>query len=216
MHGPTSSRPLRLPALTVLLVTLIVSFFTGCGSGIANTAPAALTASATPTPALTPVNVSIAPQAGEDLAAPCEFDLLLTTQSTTQKGVLLIYERGDSALLFEDSSLRDAANTLGFAMLWAHQCNAASYADFQPNAARGPARMLTSALAALATQTTHPELATVPVVPYGFSAAGVLSLTLAEQLPTRVLAAVSYAAGAALLDLDSVTVSYLPRPRSPR
>ena len=67
--------------------------------------------------------------------------------------------------------------------------------------------MLTAALSQLAAKTSHPELAQVPVVPFGFSAAGVLSITLAGQLPARVATVVAYASGSGYTNLDQVAVT---------
>lgn len=154
-----------------------------------------------------PVSVSIPALATEDLAGPCVFDLSIAQPDAVQKGVLVLYERGDTNLLYDDATLRKTIKALDYSIVWAHQCNAQSTGSFQSDAGAGPGRMLFAALNQFAVRSGHPELATTGVVLYGFSAAGVLTATMANYEPGRLLGIIQYAAGSAYTDLDGVTVS---------
>ena len=147
------------------------------------------------------------PLQSEDLAGPCAFDLLLQQPGVTQAGTLVIYERGDSSMLYNDVTLRATAQALHFSMVFAHECDAASTGVFQADAARGPARALFAALDQLAANTSHPELGTNGLVLYGFSAAGVLTATMANLYPERLLGAVEYAPADAYVALESMPVT---------
>lgn len=152
-------------------------------------------------------SVSVEPQAGEDLASACSYDLLIANSAQPVAGVWVIFERADSLGLWQDADMRALATDLHVALLYAHQCNAASYADIQSDGRRGPARALVSALNQLGTLSGHTELATANLALYGFSAAGVLSLTTAGAIPARVLTVVTYDAGSAPLELRQLTPS---------
>lgn len=154
-----------------------------------------------------PLSTSISPLASEDLAGPCTFDLLFGPLGGAQRGVLVLYERGDTDKLYQDSTLRKTAQELGLSIIWAHECDAKSFSDFQADASKGPARMLFAALSRFADITGHPELNTVGIILYGFSAAGVLTSTMANVHPERLLGVIQYASGSAHLNLDDVTVS---------
>ena len=152
------------------------------------------------------IGAAIAALPGEDVAGPCLFEIVVAP-ATVQKGVLVLYQRGDTESLYEDADLRAMAADLDYAIVWAHECDARSTGDFQPKASEGPARMLYAALTAMAHSTAHPELATANVILYGFSAAGILTATMANEYPERILGTVQYAAGSAYLDLDTVQVT---------
>ncbi len=154
---------------------------------------------------------------GEDLAGPCDYTLRLVTgpppapqappTSVVQAGVLVIFERSDSANLFKDPTVIAMAAQLHLATVFAHECDAESFPDFQFDATKGPSRALFQALSQFAASTGHPELTKANLVLAGFSAAGYLSLSIANQYPARVLGAVLYAPASAYADLDDVTVS---------
>ena len=165
--------------------------------------------------------IRVAPLATEDLADSCQFDMNLpdsplqkagqspatTAPIPTEVATLVIYERGDSADLFNDNQVQQMAASLHLVTVFAHQCNAKSFDDIQPDASKGPGRALFAALSTYATDTGHPEIATNKVIPFGFSAAGVLSVTLASTFPERVLTVIPYASGSAHFDLDTVSVT---------
>ncbi len=182
-----------------MLGVLLLAGVMGCGSGLADTGG------------------SVATLPSEDLAGPCRYELVGLQQALPQQaapqptavlhGVLVIFERSDTAQLMEDASVRAMAATLHFVILWAHECDARSTGDLQADAAKGPARTLEVALQKFALATGHPELTTAPLVLFGFSSAGVLSATMKTVWPDRLAGVVLYAAGSAYTDLDDVGVT---------
>jgi hypothetical protein len=154
-----------------------------------------------------PLNVAIPALPTEDLEGPCRFELSMAKPAEVQKGILVLYERGDSDDLYNDAVLRQTIASLDYSLIWAYQCNAQSTGNFQANASAGPGRMLLAATEQFAMKSNHPELATVAMILYGFSAAGVLTATMANQQPTRLAGTIQYAAGSANTDLDDVQVS---------
>ncbi len=152
------------------------------------------------------IAAAVAPLPGEDVARPCVFEIALAPVAA-QRGLLVVYQRGDSAAFYEDAEVRATAAELGYAMVWAHECDARSTGDLQPLASEGPARMLPAALVQLAHATGHPELTTAKMILFGFSAGGVLTATMANGYPERLLGTVQYAAGSAYVDLDDVRVT---------
>ena len=182
----------RLCALMVMLVTL-----TGCGMIVGNPG--------------TTINVAALP--GEDISSTCRFDLYLNATKTAagakikQAAVLVIYERGDSQDLFADPQIQEMATNLHMVVVFARECDSPTTGEFQPDATKGPGRMLFAALAQFATEAGYPEVATAKVVLSGFSAAGVLSTTMANAYPDRILGFIPFAAGSDVLDLDTVPVT---------
>jgi hypothetical protein len=133
--------------LFVLLVFPGLPYLAACGSGYhAGT-----------------VSTSVAALPGEDLAGPCTYDLTLSSPQAQQAGVLVVFERGDSAYLYADPAVQGMAAKLNLAMVYAHQCNAISTGDLQPDAAQGPGRALLLALTQFSQSTGHAELATAKV-----------------------------------------------------
>ena len=153
----------------------------------------------------------------EDLAGPCTYAMRLVEgpvvtpgQPATQipqTGVLVVFERGDSLSLFEDPAVIATAQQLHLAMMYAYQCNAASFNDLQSNAGAGPGRALFQALNQFAVSLKHPELGNANVFLTGFSAAGFLSVTTARDFPGRVLGTIPYAPASAYADLNQIQVS---------
>ncbi len=188
--------PLRSPrfVLAVSLLASALTALTGCGGTV-----------------ISGLGTSVATLPTDDLQSPCTYELQLATganaATVTQAGVLVIFERGDSVNLFNDTKIQTMAQGLHLAMIFARECDAASTGDLQPDATKGPGRALFVALSQLGATTGHPELTNAPIILFGFSAAGVLSTTLANAYPTRVLGVVPYAAGSAHYDLDDLVVS---------
>ncbi len=183
----------------------VLAFMTGCGYTIAGPGE----------------TISIQPLATEDLSDSCQFDMNLPdepfattgqapdpkTPVPTEVAALVIYERGDSADLFNDPKVQEMAATLHMVTVYAHQCNSKSSGDLQPDATKGPGRALFAALSQYALDSKHPEIANVGVVMTGFSAAGVLTTTLTNAYPNRVLGFVPFASGSIRVDLDTVPVT---------
>ena len=151
-------------------------------------------------------SVTIAPLAGEDILGPCTYDLTLEPIGQVQQGILVLFDRADTSTLYMDKTFRNAALALHYAILFAHQCPSASSGDIQEDAAKGQGRMLFAALSQLAQVTNHPELETTGMILYGFSAAGVLTATMANDYPARMLGTIQYAAGSIYVNLDNVQV----------
>ena len=187
------SLPKWLPCSHLILV--LSSFFmvaaTGCG--VHQSAPIA--------------TASVAPLATEDLVAPCIYELVVAQPELPIKGVLVLFARADTNALYEDPSIRELTASLGYGLVYAHECASKSFGDLQPDASKGPGRALLQGLKQLAEATSHAELEQSPLFLYGFSAAGVLTATMADQLPGRVLGSIEYASGDAYFDLDHLQVS---------
>jgi hypothetical protein len=144
---------------------------------------------------------------GEDLAGPCHYSLYTANSAATLRGVLVIYDRADSAALFEESGVRSLVGSLNLGLLFPQQCNAASFDDIQQNAFAGPGRALFTALDQFATQASHAELAKSDVILFGFSAAGVLAATTANYRPSRVIGVIDYAGASAQQAMNDVVPS---------
>lgn len=166
--------------------------------------------------------IAVKPLAGEDVADACTFDINMPDQPDwtpdllndptkppppKQVAALVVYERGDSADLFNDKQVQTMAASLHLVTVFAHQCNSAVTGDIQPDATKGPGRALFAALTQYATDSKHPEIANLNVFLTGFSAAGVLSTTMANAYPSRILGFIPYASGSAYLDLETVPVT---------
>ena len=159
---------------------------------------------------------TVAALPGEDLAGPCRYQMHLAANTApngqvppplTQAGVLVIYERSDSSALYDDPKVLAMAQQLHFATMFAYQCDAKSFNDIQYDASKGPGRALFQALNQFAGITGHTELANANVVLSGFSAAGYLSLTMANLYPQRVLGLVLYAPASSHADVSVFPVS---------
>lgn len=185
----------RLAGSLVVLSALLP--LVGCGAGIR-----------------TFDSTSVAPLAGEDLAGSCSYDLQLPGANEQGvippvKGVFVVLDRPqlDTASVYNSSEVRTAAENAGFAAVLAHECDAKSFKDLQPEADKGPGRALFAALDKFATDLKHPELATAKVLVYGFSASAYLGATLMNYAPDRVMGAILYAPAAITVNLDTVPVS---------
>lgn len=166
--------------------------------------------------------ISIAPIAGEDLSGPCTYDLNMPDQPNwkpsdaqdptkppppTQVAALVIYERGDSSTLYDDSKVQSMAASLHLVTIFAHQCDSAVDGDLQPDATQGPGRTLFAAMTQYAADSKHPEIAKLKVILFGFSAAGVLTVSMESAYPDRVMTGIPYASGDFWVDLDDIKVT---------
>src|SRR5579875_1257579 len=202
-----SGNPLRIVGIVWRACALAgaLALVTGCGMKISGPGE----------------TVSIQPLATEDLSGSCQFDINMPDQpgstlgteynpsapKITEVGALVVYERGDSANLFNDSQVQNMAATLHLVTVFAHECDSKVTGDLQADATKGPARALFAALAQYAADSHHPEVANVKLVLSGFSAAGVLSVSMAQNYPSQLLGILPYAAGSAYLDLDTVAIT---------
>ena len=153
------------------------------------------------------MSVQVSPLPGEDLVLACSYDLKIADMANPVRGVWVLFERADTLNLWNDQAFQAEAARLQLALVYAHECDAASFADLQPDGNKGPARALAAALTQLSVASAHPELASASIGMFGFSAAGVLALTVAEAMPERVSAVVTYAAGSGHLELRNITAN---------
>ena len=89
-------------------------------------------------------------------------------------------------------------------MVFAHECDAQSTGAFQADASRGPGRILFLALSKLAASSGHAELAFTGVILFGYSAAGVLTATMVNEQPDRILGAIEYIPGDVYVNIAQV------------
>ncbi|MEQ1729355.1 MAG: hypothetical protein ABL982_13340 [Vicinamibacterales bacterium] len=164
----------RLPAFTILFI--IVAF----SSGRAVAAPGVV------------FQTSVSPQADEDFASACRYELTLTDPSRTVRGVWVIFDRGrDMLRYYGDPDVQTFAHRHDLALMLPFHCGSRSGGDMNVDPSKGLGRALFSALAQLAALSGHPELAATKVVLLGFSGAGSLVGRFAEFAPDRVLAAIA-------------------------
>ena len=188
-------------SMTVWIVpaALCLLLLSGCGAGV--------------DPSLATLSVSIPALPTEDLIGPCQYDLLVANPELSLaaqppiKGLFVLFQRGDTDVLYQSESLRKAIFAQQFAIIWAHQCNARSTGDLQADASQGPGRILRVAIQELAEKSGHHEIASSSLILYGFSAAGVLTATMENEYPDRIIGAITYAAGSAYVNLDKLEVT---------
>lgn len=165
--------------------------------------------------------ISVQPLATEDLDSACVFDINMpddplgsangandpSKPALVETAALVVYERGDSADLFNDPEVQDMAAKLHLVTVFAHQCNSKVTKDIQSDATKGPGRALFAALSQYAADNKHAEIAGTKLILSGFSAAGVLAVTMEQAYPGRILTAIPYASGSGYLDVDTVVVT---------
>ncbi len=147
------------------------------------------------------------PTTSEDLQGPCLFEMRLPAPGVAVAGTLVVYQRGDTQQFYDDTTVQAAMTGLNFAMVFAEECDAQTTGSFQADASKGPATVLFAALSQLAVSSGHPELATSNVALFGFSAGGVLSASMLNEAPSRILGAIEYAPGDAHVNLATLPVS---------
>jgi hypothetical protein len=134
----------------------------------------------------------VAPEPGEDLAAPCSYEMTLTDPSRTVKGAWVIFDRGrDMLRYYGDPDVQAFAQRHDLALVVPFHCRATAYEDIDVDPARGIGRALFTALSQFAKSSGHPELSSARVILLGFSGTGALVARFPEYAPDRVLAAIS-------------------------
>jgi dienelactone hydrolase len=137
---------------------------------------------------------SVTPQADEDLAAACRYELTLAAPLRSVHGVVVVFERSLGTLLYyQDADVRAFARLHDLALLFPFHCASKSGTggDMNVEPSRGIGRALFTALAQLAQSSNHPELASARLILLGFSGTGSLVGRLAGFAPNRVLAVIS-------------------------
>jgi dienelactone hydrolase len=139
---------------------------------------------------------TVEPQAGENFAASCSFELSLPNPEKPIKAVWLTYDRGyDISRYYSDGELVAFAAKHGLALILAHQCPAkepptGEVGEMEMDPSRGIARSIFTALDRFAQQSNHPELSSSKLIVLGFSGTGALFAHFVSYASDRVLAAI--------------------------
>ena len=153
-----------------------------------------ISADAAASPAVA-LQTSVAPEAGEDLASPCRYELTLFDPSRQVRAVWVIFDRGrDTLRYYGDPDVQAFAERHDVGLLLAFNCSAqseAAHGDINVDPSRGLGRALLSALSQFGRATQHPELSSAGLILQGVSGAGVLVARFPEYIPERVLAVVT-------------------------
>jgi dienelactone hydrolase len=151
----------------------------------------------------------VAPQPGEDVANPCEYELRILSAKKRIHGLFVVFQRGPELQHFyEEPEVAAFAEQHGLAMLMPMDCPAKDHRDINVDPNRGLGRALLRAVDQLSLITHHPELKTAPLVLMGFSGAGALVGRLVGFAPDRIAAAiVSHGGQFSPLDLDTINLS---------
>jgi len=154
-----------------------------------------------------PIQTLVAPLAGEDIAQPCAYSLVIPEEYID--AVFVIFERGkDSHRFFEDPDVRSFAHHHRLAMMMPLHCASKDQTDMDVDPAKGLGRALFQALKQFAESTGHHELAAVPLIYLGFSGAGALAARMPGYAPERSIAAVlSHAGQSPPLGLNTIVLS---------
>jgi dienelactone hydrolase len=144
------------------------------------------------------LQTSVSPEADEDLAAACRYEITLTNPSRTVQAVWVIFERSrDTLEYYRDADVRAFARRHDLALLFPFHCRSKSETggDMNVDPSRGIGRALLAALGQLALSSGHGELESAKLILLGFSGTGSLVGRLAEFAPDRVLAVIPTAPG---------------------
>jgi hypothetical protein len=80
------------------------------------------------------LQASVAPQADEDLASDCRYEMLLPDRTQTVRAVWVVFDRGRDMLRYYDAAdVQAFAHRHGLALLLAFHCRARSGADGDMN-----------------------------------------------------------------------------------
>ena len=157
------------------------------------------------------LETSVAPQADEDVAAACRYEITLTNSSRKVEGVWVIFERSlDMLRYYQDADVRAFARQHDLALLFPFHCPSQSETggDMNVDPSKGLGRALFTALAQLAEASGHSELASAKLILLGFSGTGSLVGRLAEFAPDRILAVMPTDPGHFVpLGMDTINLS---------
>jgi dienelactone hydrolase len=160
--------------------------------------------------AVTSFHTIVAPQAGEDVAAPCQYDLRILSEAKRIRGLFVVFERGPELQHFyEEPEVAAFARKHDLAMLMPMGCpSTKNNGDIDVDPDHGLGRSLLTAIDQLSVTTNHLELKTAPLLLMGFSGAGALVGRLVGFAPDRIEAAiVSHGGQGAPLGLDTISLS---------
>jgi len=154
---------------------------------------------------------SVSPQSGEDLAAPCKYELTLTNPSRSVQAVWVIFERSrDTLEYYRDADVRAFARRHDLALLFPFHCRSRSETggDMNVDPSQGIGRAMLAALTQFAQSSDHAELGAAKLILLGFSGTGSLVGRLADFAPDRVLAVIPTAPGHFVpLGMDTIHLS---------
>lgn len=155
------------------------------------------------------VRTTVAPNPGEDIAKPCDYEMKVMSESKTIRAVFVVFERGPELQHFYDEpEVAAFARKHDLAMLMPRHCAAKDHGEIDVDPWKGLGRALLTAVDQLSLQTHHPELKTAPLVVLGFSGAGALAARLPGFAPYRIAAAIlSHAGQLPPLNLDTIQLS---------
>ena len=135
-----------------------------------------------------------APQTGENIAQPCEYDATFPAGDKQVKAAWVTYDRGpDITSSYSDPDVIAFAKRNLIAMVLAVQCpaiHAEEKGEMDMYPEHGLGRSLFSALETLAGQSGHPELKEAKLIILGFSGTGAYFGHFVAYAPERVLAAI--------------------------
>jgi dienelactone hydrolase len=142
----------------------------------------------------------VAPQADDDVAGPCRYELTVPNTSQRIEVVWVIFDRGRDLLrYYGDPAVLQFDERHRWAMLLAFQCPGkitdADHGDINVEPKRGLGRTLFAALDQLSQTTGHSELTSAKLVLLGFSGTGVLAARFAGYAPHRLAAVIAADAG---------------------
>ena len=141
--------------------------------------------------------VDIPPEAGETLAEPCRFELIIPAAEYSTRAVWVIYDRGrDTRAFYDDEQLFQFAERRHLGLLWARHCPSKETGETDPDPSRGAGRALLSALNRLERPSGHGELSTSKIIVLGSGDDAALAARMAQFSPDRVLAAIVHAPAA--------------------
>jgi dienelactone hydrolase len=148
------------------------------------------------------LQTSVTPQAGDDLAADCRYELTVLDPAKPIKAVWVIFDRGrDMLRYYGDPDVHAFALRHDWALLLPFHCPAKSYegrpekGEMHMDPAQGLGRALFAALTQLAERARHPELTTSPLILLGFSGTGSLVARFTGYAPERIAAVIASGPG---------------------
>lgn len=146
-------------------------------------------------------STKVGPLEGEDLAAPCQYELSLPQRDAAVGAVFVIFGGGREVVdFYNDPDLFRFATDEHLALLLARHCGGTT-GELNTDPSKGAARALTAALDQLAQQSRHGELQTVKLMLFGFDDSGALAARFPIAAPDRTLGVIAYAAPLRGLDL---------------
>jgi len=174
-HTARSGGPFLLRTSSLVLLLL------ACGSAVAQ---------------LREYRATVKPQAGENMAQPCDYQATFPAGDRTVKAAWVTYDRGpDITRYYSDPDVLAFAKRNDVAMVLAIQCPASQpetgeKGEMDMNPAHGLGRSLFSALSTLGTESGHPELHAAKLIVLGFSGTGAYFAHFVAYAPDRIVAAI--------------------------